>query len=205
MDLNLVHVNNKVYDLFVISNDRYITPTLANGFEWDGWMREDLRRWYKKGTDILDIGANIGSVGRCTGTTSRAIQTPASRCVRATRVVLSTTTGSDLNRWQSDLVAYSVLNEAAATQEDDEHDDSDLTVAGGSIQDKIDQALDPSCTSEAAIASLLAEADAARFSHQSVNALREKYARLKQPRLKQPPPTPHPPAQRPPRGSGSPR
>lgn len=60
MDLKLVHINNKVYDLFVISNDRYITPTLANGFEWDGWMREDVRRWYKKGTDILDIGANIG-------------------------------------------------------------------------------------------------------------------------------------------------
>ena len=78
-------------------------------------------------------------------------------------------------------MAYSVLNEAAATQEDDEHDDSDLTVAGGSIQDKIDQALDPSCTSEAAIASLLAEVDAARFSHPSVNALREKYARLQQP------------------------
>ena len=60
MDLKLVHINNKVYDLFVIANDRYITPTLANGFEWDVWMREDLRQCYRPGTDILDIGANIG-------------------------------------------------------------------------------------------------------------------------------------------------
>lgn len=60
MDLKLVHINNKKYDLFVISNDRYITPTLANGYEWDGWMREDLEKHYKEGTDILDIGANIG-------------------------------------------------------------------------------------------------------------------------------------------------
>ena len=60
MDLKLVHINNKKYDLFVISNDRYITPTLANGYEWDGWMREDLGKHYKEGTDILDIGANIG-------------------------------------------------------------------------------------------------------------------------------------------------
>jgi FkbM family methyltransferase len=60
MDLKLVHINNKKYDLFVISNDRYITPTLANGYEWDGWMREDLKKYYKEGTDILDIGANIG-------------------------------------------------------------------------------------------------------------------------------------------------
>ena len=60
MDLKLVHINNKKYDLLVISNDRYITPTLANGYEWDGWMREDLGKHYKEGTDILDIGANIG-------------------------------------------------------------------------------------------------------------------------------------------------
>ena len=60
MDLKLVSINNKKYDLFVISNDRYITPTLANGYEWDGWMREDMEKHYKEGTDVLDIGANIG-------------------------------------------------------------------------------------------------------------------------------------------------
>ena len=57
MDLILVHINNKKYDLFVISNDRYITPTLANGYEWDGWMREDLGKHYKEGTDILESRA----------------------------------------------------------------------------------------------------------------------------------------------------
>ena len=30
------------------------------GHEWDGWMRNDIPRYYKEGTDILDIGANIG-------------------------------------------------------------------------------------------------------------------------------------------------
>jgi FkbM family methyltransferase len=60
MDLRLVSVNNGKYNVFVIHNDRYITPVLANGREWDGWMREDVNRHYKTGTDILDIGANIG-------------------------------------------------------------------------------------------------------------------------------------------------
>ena len=60
MNINLVNVNNGKYNLFVIHNDRYLTPVLANGHEWDGWMREDVEKCYKSGTDILDIGANIG-------------------------------------------------------------------------------------------------------------------------------------------------
>ncbi len=60
MNLNLVNIKNEKYNLFVIHNDRYITPVLANGYEWDGWMREDVKKCYKPGTDILDIGANIG-------------------------------------------------------------------------------------------------------------------------------------------------
>lgn len=57
MNINLVNVNNGKYNLFVIHNDRYLTPVLANGHEWDGWMREDVEKCYKSGTDILDIGA----------------------------------------------------------------------------------------------------------------------------------------------------
>ena len=60
MNINLVNVNNGKYNLFVIHNDRYLTPVLANGHEWDGWMREDVEKCYKSGTDILAIGANIG-------------------------------------------------------------------------------------------------------------------------------------------------
>lgn len=42
MNINLVNVNNGKYNLFVIHNDRYLTPVLANGHEWDGCMREDV-------------------------------------------------------------------------------------------------------------------------------------------------------------------
>ena len=52
------------------------------------------------------------------------------------KYVLSTTTGSDLNRWQTDLVAYSVLNEEAAMREDDEHDD-------GSASAKVPEGVPP--------------------------------------------------------------
>lgn len=60
MEINLVDVNNGKYTVSVIANDEYIGPTIAMGYEWDGWMRNDVSKHYKEGTDILDIGANIG-------------------------------------------------------------------------------------------------------------------------------------------------
>ena len=48
------------YTVSVISDDLYIRHTLTHGVEWDNWMRNDLPLMYKPGTDILDIGANIG-------------------------------------------------------------------------------------------------------------------------------------------------
>ena len=48
------------YNVDVIQNDLYIKNTLMRGYEWDGWMRTDLPRIYKSGTDIIDIGGNIG-------------------------------------------------------------------------------------------------------------------------------------------------
>ena len=53
-------VYNGRYNVFILSDDEYICPLIAKGHEWDGWMRSDIRRFYKDGTDILDIGANIG-------------------------------------------------------------------------------------------------------------------------------------------------
>ena len=53
-------VNNGIYDVHVISDDEYIGPVIARGHEWDRWMRRDVRRWHVPGTEILDIGANIG-------------------------------------------------------------------------------------------------------------------------------------------------
>ena len=60
MDINLKRVFNGKYNVNVIANDEYIGPTISHGYEWDGWMREDIKKYYKSGTDILDIGANIG-------------------------------------------------------------------------------------------------------------------------------------------------
>jgi len=53
-------VNNGKYNVFFIADDEYIGPTIAAGYEWDGWMRKDIEKYYKDGTEILDIGANIG-------------------------------------------------------------------------------------------------------------------------------------------------
>lgn len=53
-------VNNGKYNVFFMANDEYIGPTIASGYEWDGWMRKDVESFYKEGTEILDIGANIG-------------------------------------------------------------------------------------------------------------------------------------------------
>jgi len=53
-------VNNGKYNVFIIADDEYISHTIASGHEWDGWMRKDVAECFKEGTEILDIGANIG-------------------------------------------------------------------------------------------------------------------------------------------------
>ncbi len=60
MNIDVVKVNNGKYDVFVIANDEYIGPCIARGYEWDAWMRADVEKYYKPGTDIIDMGANIG-------------------------------------------------------------------------------------------------------------------------------------------------
>jgi FkbM family methyltransferase len=60
MDIPTQTVRVKNYLVDVISDDLYIKNTLLQGYEWDGWMRSDLPFLYKPGTDIIDIGGNIG-------------------------------------------------------------------------------------------------------------------------------------------------
>ena len=60
MKLRYELVSNGIYDIYVISDDEYIGPSIARGHEWDGFMRRDVRMLHKPGTDIIDIGANIG-------------------------------------------------------------------------------------------------------------------------------------------------
>ena len=58
--LSVKCVNNGKYNVFTIADDEYIRPVIEAGYEWDGWMREDVSKYYVPGTEILDIGANIG-------------------------------------------------------------------------------------------------------------------------------------------------
>tara|TARA_B110000285_G_scaffold232146_1_gene302521 strand:- start:845 stop:1522 length:678 start_codon:yes stop_codon:yes gene_type:complete len=60
LELNIITVNNGKYNVSVIDNDQYIGNTIKHGYEWDGYMRSDIEKYYKPGTDIIDIGANIG-------------------------------------------------------------------------------------------------------------------------------------------------
>ena len=54
--------HNKVGKWIISSiiGDEYIGPWLSRGVEWENWMRQDVQFAYKPGTDILDIGGNIG-------------------------------------------------------------------------------------------------------------------------------------------------
>jgi FkbM family methyltransferase len=60
MNFDTETVYNGKYNVDIIKNDEYIGNVIKHGYEWDGWMREDLKYFHVPGTDILDIGANIG-------------------------------------------------------------------------------------------------------------------------------------------------
>ena len=42
------------------SDDQYIGPCLQHGYAWDAWQVPDIQKYYRSGSDILDIGGNIG-------------------------------------------------------------------------------------------------------------------------------------------------
>jgi FkbM family methyltransferase len=60
MEITLKNYVVGKWNISAIESDEYIGPWLANGNEWENWMRQDINFTYKKGTDILDIGGNIG-------------------------------------------------------------------------------------------------------------------------------------------------
>lgn len=60
MDFDTETVYNGKYIVDIIKSDQYIGNLIKRGYEWDGWMREDIKYFYAPGTDILDIGGNIG-------------------------------------------------------------------------------------------------------------------------------------------------
>jgi len=48
------------FKVHVITDDQYIAKTLRDGTEWDRYQKDQMDYIYVPGTDILDIGANIG-------------------------------------------------------------------------------------------------------------------------------------------------
>lgn len=60
MDFDTVDALVGKFKVSVIHDDEFIGNCLRRGYEWDGWMRHDLPYIAKAGTDILDIGGNIG-------------------------------------------------------------------------------------------------------------------------------------------------
>jgi len=55
----VTHTTGK-WKITSVTDDEYIGPLLSQGIEWESWMRQDIQYAYKPGTDILDIGGNIG-------------------------------------------------------------------------------------------------------------------------------------------------
>ena len=52
-------IDNKVINY--IKTDNCIGKYIKNGVYWEKWMFEYLKKYYKENTNILDLGANIGT------------------------------------------------------------------------------------------------------------------------------------------------
>jgi FkbM family methyltransferase len=62
MDIQLVECKVGKYNVFVIADDEFVGAHIrTKGTLWEEWIADEVRKYYKDGTDILDIGANIGT------------------------------------------------------------------------------------------------------------------------------------------------
>jgi len=48
------------WKISAFADDQFIGPCVSRGYEWDGWMRQDIVQGHKSGTDLIDVGGNIG-------------------------------------------------------------------------------------------------------------------------------------------------
>jgi FkbM family methyltransferase len=46
---------------YTLKHDSFVGKTLQEGKYWEEWMLEYIRKYYAPGTDMIDIGGNIGS------------------------------------------------------------------------------------------------------------------------------------------------
>ena len=50
------------YSVYVIDDDEFVGAQIrTTGKLWEEWISGEVKKYYKEGTDILDIGANIGT------------------------------------------------------------------------------------------------------------------------------------------------
>ena len=62
MNLQIFNCKVDTYNVAVIADDEFVGYTArTTGKFWEDWIRDDIKQYYKPGTDILDIGANIGT------------------------------------------------------------------------------------------------------------------------------------------------
>lgn len=57
--LQQVNINNKIINF--MRNDTIIGNALKNGSYWEYWMLNYFKKYYKPGTNMIDLGANIGT------------------------------------------------------------------------------------------------------------------------------------------------
>ena len=53
--LSVKCVNNGKYNVFTIADDEYIRPVIEAGYEWDGWMREDVNITYQVQKYLISV------------------------------------------------------------------------------------------------------------------------------------------------------
>jgi FkbM family methyltransferase len=57
----LSKVSLRGYEICFLKKDKVIGNFLEKGLYWEIWMLDYIKKYYRKGTDMIDIGANIGT------------------------------------------------------------------------------------------------------------------------------------------------
>jgi len=60
--MRLLQCQTENYKIFIPDDDEFVGYEIRKtGKLWEDWIGDDIKQYYKPGTDILDIGANIGT------------------------------------------------------------------------------------------------------------------------------------------------
>lgn len=57
----IIKLNHKIYgDIYTFADKDYVSSAIKNGDIWEEDLCQKMAKYYKEGTDMLDIGAHIG-------------------------------------------------------------------------------------------------------------------------------------------------